>query len=91
MDKIIIKWETTFESPTNPTYYINDSQIGVGNEGFDKILEIIKANKSIKVVLQIEHISSLGGDSLLDILPFKDRFNELEKMLGTNKLIYEFI
>lgn len=91
MDKIVIKWETTFGSPTNPTYYINDSQIGVGNEGFNKILEIIKANKGIKVVLQIEHISSLGGDSLLDILPFKDRFNELEKMLGTNKLIYEFI
>ena len=91
MNTIIIKWKTTSGSPNDTIYYINDSQIGVGNEGFDKILEIIRVNENIKVVLKIAHITSLGGDSLIDILPFKDRFNELKEVLGTNKLIYEFI
>ena len=87
---MIIRWEISSEDPPNTIYFVNDSKIGTNDIGFDKILKIIRLNKKIKVVIKISHISSLGGHSLINTLPFKDRFDELKNALGTNKLIYEF-
>jgi len=71
-------------------YFIDDSQVGEGDEGFDKILQAIRTHKNARVTLKIQYNSSFGGNSLKDSLPFARRFDELTEALGRRKLIYEF-
>jgi len=90
MKTITIRWDTASGNPPTSMYFVNDCPVGENNIGFDKILDIIRTNNEIKVILKIGQISSLGGDSLRNSFPFKKRFQELKEALGTNKLIYEF-
>jgi len=90
MKSIRIRWETTQGNLSHNVYFVNDSPVGEDQIGFDKILDLIKINKEADVILQIRQISSLGGNNIVDTLPFKDRFAELKKALGSRSLTYEF-
>ena len=84
-----IKWEHPGGDPAHVMYYVDDSPVGVDNEGFDRILDAIRLNNNVQVTLRIRNVS-VGGESLIDTLPFRERFNELREALGHSKLIYEF-
>ena len=86
----MIRWDFTGGDPPRVMYYVDDSPVGEDNSGFDRILDLIRSRKNIQVTLKIDRTSSLGGGSLVDSLPFRERFNELREELGENKLIYEF-
>ncbi len=88
---IVITWKTPPENPGVVIYFINEAVVGENDEGFEKILHAVRLNKNAKVVLKIQRVPSLGGGSLRDSLPFKRRFGELQRALGSNKLVYEFI
>ena len=90
MNKMTISWEMNPGDPPHTIYIVNGLSVGEDNPGFDKILDMIRSSEKIEVILKINQISSLGGDSLINTFPFKDRFTELRKALGKNKLVYEF-
>lgn len=91
MQTMTIRWELVPEDIHRVMYFIDDSPVGENDEGFNKILETIRMYSNIKVTLKIQSISSLGGHSLKESLPFRERFDELRKILGENKLVYDFI
>lgn len=88
MKTITISWKPLDANRT--LYSIDGSPVGEDNIGFDEILKTVRSNRKIQVTLQIRGTSSLGGESLIDSLPFSDRFNELTEALGENNLIFEF-
>ncbi|MGI0484855.1 hypothetical protein ACN4EK_05405 [Pantanalinema rosaneae CENA516] len=87
---MIISWEYNREEPPHILYYVDDFFTGEDNAGFDKILEMVRLSKDTQATLKINYINSLGGDSLINSFPFRDRFDELRDALGQKKLIYEF-
>jgi hypothetical protein len=87
---LTLRWKLIPGDPPHTMYYIDDSPVGEDDNGFDRILDVIRSHKNIRVILKIQSISSLGGSSLKDSLPFRERFNELREALGENQLIYEF-
>lgn len=90
MKELRISWELTPEAPARPAYYVNDSPVGEGGEGFDRILDLVRSHKNVRVILHVRQMTSLGGGSLEESFPFADRLDELRKELGENKLVYEF-
>ena len=89
METMTIRWERA-PDVQHVRYFIGDVSVGENDAGFDKILDTVRARKNVRVVLKIQHNPSLGGNALRDTLPFKARFDELEKAVSGNKLVYEF-
>jgi hypothetical protein len=90
MKEIRISWELTPEAPARPAYHVNDSPVGEGDEGFDRILDLVRSHKDARVILHVKQMTSLGGGDLEESLPFGDRLDELGKELGERKIVYEF-
>ncbi|HEY5602066.1 MAG TPA: hypothetical protein VIM41_03075 [Gammaproteobacteria bacterium] len=90
MNRLTISWETTGAGSVPVMYYVDGVAAGLDNSGFDVVLDQIRARRNVQVVLQIRHMPSLGGDSLINCLPFKDRFEEFRESLGGNQFIYQF-
>jgi hypothetical protein len=90
MKAFTIRWEITLGDPPCVTYYVDESPVGEDDNGFDRILNMIRSHKNTQVTLKIQYIYSLGGGNLIDSLPFRKRFNELREALGENKIIYDF-
>lgn len=90
MKTITLTWKITAGTPSHIIYYVDGAPVGEDNAGFDNVLSAIRVHKKVKVILKISTISSLGGDDLTNTFPFKERFDELKKALGANKLVYEF-
>lgn len=90
MKELRISWELTPEAPARPAYCVNGSPVGAGDEGFGRILGLVRSHVDARVVLHVRQLTSLGGGSLEESLPFGDRLDELRKELGGRKLVYEF-
>ena len=90
MKTLTIRWEHVPNDPPHVLYFVDDAPVGQDDEGLDKILDRVRAHKTIRVILKIQRNPSRGGHALRDTLPFKARLDELEKALGENKLVYEF-
>jgi hypothetical protein len=86
-----ISWEFVAGDTHRVMYFLDDAPIGEDNEGFNRILDTLRTHINIRVILKIQSVSSLGGNSLIGSLPFRDRFNELREVVGENKLVYEFV
>jgi hypothetical protein len=83
-----LSWKISSTDPLRIQYFINSLLVGEDNNGFDKVLEQIKASRSKKVELIVKGAISLGGGCIEDSLPFKDRFKEFKTALGAKKLLY---
>lgn len=90
MKSLTIRWEPVPHHPQRIIYYVDDAPVGEDDAGFDKVLDAIRTHEHSGVTLKIGNSGSLGGASLKDSFPFRERFNELREALGENKLIYEF-
>ncbi|MDX6576014.1 MAG: hypothetical protein QOE96_1967 [Blastocatellia bacterium] len=90
MKTITVTWKSPPADARRTLYYVDDCAVGEGDAGFEKILDAVRSHKNIQLSLKIPGISSLGGGSLIDSLPFNERFEELMEALGENKLIFEF-
>jgi hypothetical protein len=84
-----IRWELAPGDIHRVMYFIDDSPVGEGDEGFDKILDRIRLHKNIQVTLKVQDLALAGG-SLIDSFPFRERFNELSEELRDNSVRYEF-
>jgi len=89
LKSITIRWEVVPGNPAQVMYYVDDSPVGRDNEGFEQVLDAIRSNKNVQVSLRIRNVS-VGGESLIASLPFRERFTELREALGENKLTYDF-
>jgi hypothetical protein len=90
MKTITVRWERTRGDPPSVAYYLDGEPVGEGDAGFDKILDVIRSHDEIQVNLKIGEAISLGGGSLGDTFPFRERLDELREALGENRLVYEF-
>ncbi len=84
-----ISWEIQSLNPLIVIYFVDSVSVGEKDGGFDKVLERVKTSKSRNVTLKIKGAISLGGSSLEDNFPFKERFHEFKAALGTKALLYE--
>jgi hypothetical protein len=90
MERLTIRWESVPQDPQRIVYYVDDFAVGEDDNGFDKVLEAVRTYKNRGVTLKIGNAGSLGGGSLIDGLPFRERFNELAEAAGEDNLIYDF-
>jgi hypothetical protein len=90
MESLTIRWEGCAGEPARTTYLVNDTAVGEDDSGFDRVLEIIRSQQDAKVILKIVSISSFGGKSLIDTLPFSNRFEEFRSSVGAKGYVYEF-
>lgn len=71
-----ISWSNS-EVGNDVIYYVNEAEVGQGDAGFNIILSAVKENPELKVVITMTKVTSLGGDSLRNTLPFSARYDEL--------------
>lgn len=90
MKKLTISWEPSPEDPSRVAYFLDGSPAGEGDRGFDRVLDAVRSQKNIEVILKVRGVTSLGGADLDESLPFGARLEELREALGENKLGYEF-
>lgn len=90
MASVEIRWEPVPGNPSDVRYYVDDSPVGEGDAGFDAVLSTLRSRTDSDVVLKVERQSSLGGDDLIDTLPFGKRFNELREAAGDARILYAF-
>ena len=86
-----VSWSADPAFPGHVTYYMDTVSVGIDDVGFEALLSEIRSRPGIRVVLVVNQPGSLGGQSLIDSLPFKDRFAELTSLLGPNDLSFEFL
>jgi hypothetical protein len=77
---VTIRWETEGDVVR---YFVDDEPV----ETFDEVLERVAAGAEEPVTLQVSELG-LGGDDLVDSLPFAARMPELEERLGSRRLEY---
>ena len=87
---LTIRWDTSPGDPPRVTYYVDDIPVGSDDVGFDRILDLVRADDDIRVILNIRSSPSLGGGALNDALPFRDRIDELRDAVGDHALSYDF-
>lgn len=85
-----LSWNADAALPGHVTYVLDGTDIGDDDTGFDKLLSAIRSRPGTRVVVMVDQPGSLGGRSLIDSLPFKDRFTELTALLGPNSVTFEF-
>ena len=90
MESLTISWERVAGDAARTTYYVNGSPVGEDDAGFDQVLESVRSHKDTRVVLKILQVSSFGGESLMDTLPFSKRFEEFRSSVGKKGYQYEF-
>ena len=90
MDILTLRWEADTRPHGRVVYFVDDAPVGEDDVGFDAVLDIIRSRGDVKVVLSMSHAGSLGGGSLRDSLPFKDRLDELISLTGPDRLGYNF-
>ena len=76
-----IRWET--ERGT-VRYFVDDEPVAT----FDDVLERVAAGPEEPVTLQVSQLG-VGGEDLVDSLPFAARMGELEERLGDRELRYK--
>jgi hypothetical protein len=77
---VTIRWET--ERGT-VRYFVDDEPV----ESFDDVLERVAAGPEEPVTLQVSELG-VGGEDLVDSLPFAARMPEFEERLGERRLEY---
>jgi hypothetical protein len=87
---LTIRWDTTPGDPPRVTYYVDDTPVGEDDVGFDRILDLVRAEDDTRVTLHIRSSPSLGGGPLADALPFRDRLDELQAAVGEHAVAYDF-
>lgn len=85
-----VRWNADPALPGHVAYFLDGADIGNDDTGFDNLLSAVRSRPGTHVVLVINQPGSLGGRSLIDSLPFKQRFAELTALLGPNDLTFEF-
>ena len=91
MKTLTIRWEPAPGNPERTKYYVDETEVGDDDAGFDKIIELIRSDQDVEVILKIQGLhSALGGGSLRDSMPFGQRIEELTEALGANQLTYDF-
>ncbi|HZY35743.1 MAG TPA: hypothetical protein VFE53_03800 [Mucilaginibacter sp.] len=92
MKDLTIRWELVAGQPEQVKYFVNELNIGNGDKGFDRIIDMLKENPQIeKVTLKPTQIAGLGGESFGRTLPFRGRYDEFKKILGQRTLLIDFL
>lgn len=91
VSELIISWRFAPGSETAVTYYVNERAVGVGDVGFEKILEQLKRGEVTKVVVKLTAASSLDSASLESCLAFYERIDEFNGALDGKLLVYKFV
>jgi hypothetical protein len=87
---LTVTWEAAPGDPHRVTYFVDEFPVGEDDVGFDRILDLIRADDNTDVILRILASPSLGGGPLIESFPFRRRLGELHEALGDNALTYEF-
>jgi hypothetical protein len=87
---VTIRWEALPDEVARVTYFVDDEPVGDDDDGFDRILDLIRAEEDTDVVLRIQVSPSLGGGRLTDSFPFHSRLDELQEAVGDNAITYDF-
>ena len=89
MKEMIISWTGT--EGKDLQYFVDKKPVGNGDEGFEKILAILKKDRQAAwVVIKVDAITALGGQSAEETLPFGNRYDEFTKAVGTRSLITRY-
>jgi hypothetical protein len=78
---VTIRWQTVGD---RVRYFVDDAPV----ESFDDVLDRVAAGPDEPVTLQVSELG-LGGEDLVDSLPFGERMAELEDRLGERELRYK--
>lgn len=87
---LTISWVTAPGDPPRVTYFVDEAPLGEDDAGFDRILELIRADDDADVILRIQGSRSLGGGPLTESFPFRSRLDELREVVGNNAITYNF-
>jgi hypothetical protein len=87
---VTIRWDIIPGARSRTVYYVDDVAVGEDDGGFDRVLDMVRSHGPGQVTLKIREISSLGGDSLTNALPFRAKADELTAAAGENRIVYEF-
>jgi hypothetical protein len=77
---VTIRWETKGDAVR---YFVDGEPV----ESFDDLLERVAAGPEEPVMLRVSELG-LGGEDLVDSLPFAARMGELQARLGSRRLEY---
>lgn len=87
---LTIRWEASPEDPAHVTYFVDGTAVGDGEAGFERVLQLVRAEDDAQVTLSIGPHASLGGGPLSDVLPFGARVDELQQAAGGHAISYVF-
>ena len=91
MKMIKIRWDIVDKAPLKVKYYFNGTSMGFDDDGFEKIIQLIKDDNNA------DGISFTGrstadnthGESLEATLPFYKYWATLMSVIGQKKLVFE--
>ena len=82
MDSIRISWILPDKDGGEAAYSVNGAPVGVGQAGFDAVLETVRWNARAAIVLELGPMPGAGGKSVRAMLPFAARYGEFADALG---------
>lgn len=91
MSDLTISWEYTSGNKPDIIYYLNGSNVGINDIGFELILEQLRTKKPEKVFIHMSEVYQLDSGSLESHLPFYKRINEFNHALDGKELVYNSV
>jgi hypothetical protein len=85
-----IRWDEVVGDPRRIAYFVDGAPVGDDDLGFNRILELLRADRQVAVTLRVKDSAEFAGGTLTDALPFGARIDELRSTLGERTVVYEF-
>ncbi len=86
---IEIAWNRAGACAKDVTYFVGGAPVGMGDAGFDRVLDLVGTAVATRIVLRIKD-GPPGGSDIAGATPFAARFGELREAAGDRQIILRF-